>query len=320
MVMLESIPKISVLIITYRQEELIIRAINSLLSQKDYIYEICISDDCSPDRTWEVLQEFDKQYPGLFKLHRNDYNLGIFENIEYTLTMPNGDIIYQLAGDDECGEGWFKTVIEYIQNNHLNYKNELFCIYGDFKSIYPNGDSIVFRNNYVSRQIDPISLAIRLKLYNRSVCYSIKILQKFVKCSKGRSHIAEMAQDRQIQVLADKNYYIPYIGNIYYTRIGISVHMDVDDIADRESSRAYAKSILEQLNYNFSKKDKYVLRHDDEHAKLYRKNTFPQHIKIWWLYWRGFDSRIDLNLHYIKRITFAICRRLPHSNPIHWTL
>ena len=116
-----------------------------MLSQKDYIYEICVSDDCSPDRTWEVLQEYDRQYPGLFKLHQNHPNVGIFENIEYTWTMPTGDIIYQLSGDDECGKGWFKTVIEFIQNNNINYKEELFCIYGDYQAIYPNGDSFIRR-------------------------------------------------------------------------------------------------------------------------------------------------------------------------------
>ncbi|MBQ0090650.1 MAG: glycosyltransferase, partial [Prevotellaceae bacterium] len=64
--MIEGIPRLSVLIITYKQEELIKRAIYSLLAKKDYIYEICVSDDCSPDGTWEVLQEYDRLYPGLF--------------------------------------------------------------------------------------------------------------------------------------------------------------------------------------------------------------------------------------------------------------
>ena len=142
--MIKGIPKISVIVITYKQEELIKRAINSLLSQKDYIYEICVSDDCSPDHTWDVLQEYDKQYPGLFVLNRNEPNVGIFENIERTWSMPTGDIIYRLAGDDECGEDWFKTVVDFIQENRIDYKSELFCIYGNYKNVYPNGDSYIF--------------------------------------------------------------------------------------------------------------------------------------------------------------------------------
>ena len=39
-------------------------------------------------------------------------NVGIFENIEFTWTMPEGDLIYQLSGDDECGDGFFKAVLD----------------------------------------------------------------------------------------------------------------------------------------------------------------------------------------------------------------
>lgn len=57
-------PKISALVICYKQEKLIKRAIDSLLNQKEYLYEICVSDDGSPDKTWEVLQEYAVQHPG----------------------------------------------------------------------------------------------------------------------------------------------------------------------------------------------------------------------------------------------------------------
>ena len=116
-------PKITVLIISYKQENLIKRAIDSLLQQKDYLYEICVSDDCSPDNTWEVLQEYSRQNPGLFKLHQNNPNVGIFENIEYSWTMPSGDLVYQLSGDDECPDGWFKSVVELIQKENIDYVN-----------------------------------------------------------------------------------------------------------------------------------------------------------------------------------------------------
>ena len=176
--MINGIPKISVLIICYKQEDLIKRAINSLLAQKDYIYEICVSDDCSPDKTWDVLQEYDNKYPGLFKLHRNEPNVGIFENIEYTWGMPTGEIIYQLAGDDECGEDWFKTVVEFIQKKNIDYKKELFCIYGDYERRYPNGDVYVKHNYAVLNNKNLLKLALRGLIGNRSCCYSKKILDK----------------------------------------------------------------------------------------------------------------------------------------------
>ena len=140
--MIEGIPRISVLVITYRQEGIVGRTLDSLLAQKDYLYEICVSDDCSPDHTWDVLLDYQKRYPDIIKLHRNEPNVGIFENTEQSWTMATGDVVNTIAGDDTTPDGWYKAVVEFIQQNNIDYKNELFCIYGDFKCIYPNGDSM----------------------------------------------------------------------------------------------------------------------------------------------------------------------------------
>lgn len=318
--MIPNIPKISVLIICYKQEELIKRAINSLLVQRDYIYEICVSDDCSPDRTWEVLQEYDKQYPGLFKLHQNRPNVGIFENIEYTWTMPTGDIIYQLSGDDECGEGWFKTVVEYIQKNNIDYKNELFCIYGDYKCIYPNGDNFTGRNNLIQKfPRESLTMAIHGAICSRSVCYSIKILQKFCKVSQGRSYIAEDAQDRQIQLFTENCHYISKVGNIYYARVGVCVNMNQLTLNDRLNIFNYSYDFLSGKS-RLSTRNMYCLKFKDA---LLHYNTLGG-MKYLWLAFKyhvaSFVFIYDLNNSRIRRIIFALLRRLPHRTPISMTL
>ncbi|MDD3944725.1 MAG: glycosyltransferase family 2 protein [Bacteroidales bacterium] len=272
--MLEGIPKISVLIICYKQEELIKRAINSLLAQKDYIYEICVSDDCSPDRTWQVLQEYDKQYPGLFKLHQNHSNLGIFENLEYTWIMPSGDVVYQLSGDDECGKGWFKTVIDYILKNNINYKNELFCIYGDYACIDLNKKLTRYSNNLVLSGANLMSLALRGLICNRSTCFSVKIMHKYFKTSKGRSHIAEDSQDRQLQFFTEKNYYISLIGNIYHSGIGVSIDViKGEHVTERKHGITYMVSCFSKYGYSPTKYDRRYIKFDEAFNEfLYRKS------------------------------------------------
>ena len=314
--MIEGIPKISVLIICYKQEELIKRAINSLLAQKDYIYEICVSDDCSPDRTWEVLQEYDRQYPGLFKLHRNEPNVGIFENVEYTWTMPTGDIVYSLAGDDECGEGWFKTVVEYIQKNDIDYKNELFCIYGDYLTVYPNGDSIREKNNLISKGYDPLKLALRGLISNRSSCFSINVLRKYIKVSQGRSHIAEDAQDRQLQLFSQKNYYIPHIGNIYYAKVGVSIHIDQSVFEERAQIHNYSIDFLKSQGVTFDIEDEKHLNR----LNIYGVMEKPDHT-IWDIikaFWGSYEKKYGLRSLKLRNLMFAVARRLPHKKAIHW--
>lgn len=314
-------PKISVLIICYNQEKVISRAIESLLKQKDYIYEICVSDDCSPDNTWEVLLEYDKTYPGLFKLHRNETNVGIFENIEYTWTMPSGDIIYQLAGDDECGEGWLKTVAHFIANNKIDYKKERFCIYGDFKSVYPNGDTMILRNNLVKKDIDKVYLTLRTAISNRSTCFNAETLKLFKKVSKGKSHIAEEAIDIQLSLFSETFYYIPQVGNIYYANVGVSRSTSSDKyFDDRQKIVPYALEFLnEQGKVVDPRFDVYAKANLREKEFLHERNLMNL-IKAVVLKLRSYDRRIGVRSIFLRQSWFAIRRRLPHKHPISITI
>lgn len=314
--MIVGIPRISVRIITYKQEELIKRAINSLLAQKDYIYEICVSDDCSPDGTWEVLQQYAKEYPGLFKLHRNEHNLGIFENIEMSWTLPTGDLVYGLAGDDEAGEGWLQRVVEYIQQNEIDYKNEFITVYGDYEVRYPNGDSFVFSNGAIKTGIDPLRLSIRGIIGNRSAVCSRKVLECYKKVSQGKSHIAESAIDRQLPLFSKRVYYIPHVGNIYYARIGVSSTKDDNKNRERENIESYAMKMLLDNGYVVSKSDSAYMLLQDERWKTYRMKSLSHFIKMLKLKFLSFDPKVSFKAFRFKRYLFAIRLRMPHSKSI----
>lgn len=312
-----NIPKISVYMITYNQIDVIDRTLKSILVQSDYVYEICISDDHSIDGTWERLLEYSEKYPGLFKLHRNNHNLGIFENTEKVWTMPTGDIVHDLAGDDCVGEGWFKNVIDFILSNKIDFKKELFCIYGDYKCIYPNGDSYVNTNEDVLYNDNTLKLALRGIISNRSACYSINILHKFMKTSQGKSHIAEDAQDRQLQLFSEKNYYIPKVGNIYYTFIGVSSKITEEVLRERALIRPYAFKLFKQHN---AKLDKYDMLYSLKYFPVYERFlTFPTIgtlIKMIILYFKCIDPNIKFTNRSLHHFLFAIMRRIPHRKPL----
>lgn len=315
--MKDGIPRISVRMITYNQERLIKRAIESLLNQREYIYEICISDDCSPDHTWDVLQDYSKKYPGIFKLNRNDPNLGIFENYEKSMDMLSGDIVYDLSGDDECGEDWLKTVADYIVANGIDYKNDSFCIYGNYKNIYPNGDSLVFKNDLIRRKnISAVKLSHRGLIGNRSACYSMNVLRHFQKISQGQSHIVESAIDRQLQIYSKKNYYIDKVGNIYYANIGVSGNMPDSLRKEREGIWPFTKGFLEKSGIQLDRKDllygRYIMECDKSDG------TIVSRVRCFWLLIRSYDPIIGIRCLQLKRTIFAVCRRFPHNKPIHW--
>lgn len=314
--MIAGIPRISVYIITYNQEDVIDRTLESVLNQIDYVYEICISDDHSTDKTWGILNEYNKKYPGLFRLNRNDPNLGIFENTERVWTIPTGDIVYDLAGDDSVGDGWFKSIVEFVQQNNIDYKNELFCIYGDYKCIYPNGDSIVHKHGAVSKYNDVFRLALRGVVNGRGCCYSKRVLDKFQKVSQGRSHIAENAQDRQLQIFSEKNYYIPKVGNVYYSSIGISVHLTEELKKERMQIWPYSVKCFKELGVELNKKDLLFIKHRITYQEYIHWGNKKSALLSLWYYLRSFDRKIFRASDSIRGVVFAVRRRLPHKHII----
>lgn len=311
-------PKISVIIICYNQEEIIKRTINSLLTQKEFIYEICVSDDCSTDNTWNVLLEYDKQNPGLFKLHRNNPNVGIFKNIEHTWSMPSGDIIHYLAGDDEAGVDIFKNIVDYIKCKNIDFKNQNFCIFTDYQSKYPNGDTYTFHNRFAESKISRLRLYERGILANRGTFYSINILRKFINVSQGRSYIVENAQDCQIHIFSDCAYYLPVVGHIYYANIGVSSAMSEERHKEHENTMVYAFNFFKSLGIALDKKDLALPQYNVAYKRFNRNKSLSNFLRMSFLYLRCFDLSVSFKAVNIRRLLFRILRRFPHRNPLNW--
>lgn len=296
-------PRISVTIITYNQEDVIHRVLDSVLSQGVGLYEICINDDCSTDHTWDVLQTYAAKYPGIVKPVRNPHNLGIFQNNEAVWARPEGDLVFDIAGDDECAEGFFRHVLDFISQNNIDWKNELFCVYGDYKMINADGRSVVYRQNLVNHT-NALKLKTRKLLSTRSACFSRKVLEKFEKVSDGRSYNAEMVQDCQLQLFAEKNYYIPVVGSIYYAQIGISSRMSEDEMKENVVG-AYERYVdfLAAHGKALDKKDLAFIGY----MEAYRRHDVKNMLRN---YFRSIDLSLGLEGLQWRRIAFVLRSKL----------
>ncbi len=93
--------KVSILMITYNQEDFIAQAIESVLMQKtSFSFELVIGEDCSTDETRKIVYQYAKQYPDRIKLLENDENIGMALNFARTLAECKGQYIALLEGDD----------------------------------------------------------------------------------------------------------------------------------------------------------------------------------------------------------------------------
>jgi glycosyltransferase involved in cell wall biosynthesis len=98
----KSKPLLTFALFAYKQERFIQKAIEGAFSQTYSPLEIILSDDCSPDRTFEIMRDAAANYGGPHKvvLNCNPKNVGLAEHVNRVVGLANGDLIVTAAGDD----------------------------------------------------------------------------------------------------------------------------------------------------------------------------------------------------------------------------
>lgn len=92
--------KLSILVVTYNQENYIRQCLDSILAQEgDFDYEVIIADDCSTDGTGRICNEYGAKYPQ-FKIYHHPKNIGLLANWEFVMNRCEGEYVALLEGDD----------------------------------------------------------------------------------------------------------------------------------------------------------------------------------------------------------------------------
>jgi glycosyltransferase involved in cell wall biosynthesis len=94
-----TIPKVSVLMPAYNADKYIVEAIESILNQTFTDFEFIIIDDCSTDKTWEIIQEYTKKDKRILAI-KNEKNLGIAGNRNKLKKLAKGEYVMWQDADD----------------------------------------------------------------------------------------------------------------------------------------------------------------------------------------------------------------------------
>lgn len=93
--------EISVIVVTYNQQETIARTLDSILEQNCNVpFEIVIGDDCSSDSTESICRRYAEKYPEIIRYYRREPNLGVVENYFRCIENSRGRFLADCAGDD----------------------------------------------------------------------------------------------------------------------------------------------------------------------------------------------------------------------------
>ena len=91
---------VSVVIITYNQEDFIFDAMMSVINQSYDNFEVIVADDGSTDGTQEIINELANQYPDIVVPAIGYKNEGIAANANRGLKLAKGEYVAWLGGDD----------------------------------------------------------------------------------------------------------------------------------------------------------------------------------------------------------------------------
>ncbi|PFG51200.1 glycosyl transferase family 2 [Marinobacter sp. LV10R520-4] len=141
---------IDILIPTYNRSGFLkknILLLNNQIVQNNLIgrFKILVSDNCSDDDTWIVLNELKNKIDVDIQLYRQEINVGLEPNAIYLLGKSESDYVMYLGDDDYIPDGYLAFVVEVISTENA------FCVIPGFSGLYPDGT--IVRSRYAEFEV-----------------------------------------------------------------------------------------------------------------------------------------------------------------------
>lgn len=110
---------VSVVMLAYNHEKYIAQAIESIVSQKtDFRFELLIGEDCSTDRTREIIRFYKKKYPAIIRMFLHKRNVGATKNVYSLNRRALGKYITLCEGDDYwCDDNRLQKDVDFLEAN-----------------------------------------------------------------------------------------------------------------------------------------------------------------------------------------------------------
>ena len=114
---------VTLVCITYNQEDYIAEALDSFISQKtNFTYKVFVGDDCSSDRTPEIVMEYAEKYPDIIVPFIRKENMGAQRNLVDMCSQAKSRYIAFCEGDDYLiNENKLQIQYDYMES-HPTYR------------------------------------------------------------------------------------------------------------------------------------------------------------------------------------------------------
>jgi glycosyltransferase involved in cell wall biosynthesis len=153
------LPTVTLAVFGFRQEHCISAAVRAAFAQVGAPVEIILSDDCSPDQTFDVMRRLAHGYrgPHTIRLNRNERRLGIGGHVNRVMEMSSGELIIVAAGDDVSAPHRAQALVNLWSTTRPD--SSLLC--SGLVDMEFDGTLLGSRAGYPSMERDPVQVALR---------------------------------------------------------------------------------------------------------------------------------------------------------------
>jgi glycosyltransferase involved in cell wall biosynthesis len=190
-------PLVTFALIAYNQERFIEEAVEAALAQDYSPLEIILSDDCSTDRTFELMKDLTAKYQGPHRivLNQNLKNQGIGEHVNTAMALSSGEFIVVAAGDDVSLPHRTSTLVDVW----LDLNRPDVSIYSSYDNVDADGtalDQWAFPREHLKKDL-VARIDGSIRVVGASHAWSRQLFEKF-----GRIEFDAVNEDNVIQFRA----------------------------------------------------------------------------------------------------------------------
>ena len=146
----EKNPLVSICIPIYNTEKYVDETLDYVLNQTYKNLEVIFSDNCSTDKTVEIIKKYNDPR---IKLYQNPENKGLVYNFEKALSYATGKYMMLLGADDGMDYTAVEKCIKILEDN--NYKDIVIC--NTYIKIYNDESKLVHTKKFLLGGGGPLS-------------------------------------------------------------------------------------------------------------------------------------------------------------------
>ena len=231
---------VSVIMPVYNAEEFVEEAIRSILEQTYDKFELIIVDDCSTDKSMDIVRSIKDDR---IRIIKNEHNCGVAHSRNIALDNSQGEFIAIMDDDDVALPCRFE-----MQVNYLNEHKDIDVVGGKHVFIDCNGEVIRGENK---AYYNPQFLKAKF-LFNNTFCNSEMMLRKSVLKDLRYSQDCYGMEDYKLWIQLSKYAPMTMIDEVFlkHRRHGSNLTMQVNSQKLQQRKEKYKE--LQELSWELS--------------------------------------------------------------------